>query len=46
MMLPALLTINAPVSTILIKSNLGKYGFLDYHRHTGNSLPYLKEAVK
>ncbi|NHH96018.1 putative protease YdeA [Bacillus sp. MB95] len=24
---------------------LGNYGFLDQHKHTGNSLPYLKEEA-
>ncbi|WP_079478941.1 type 1 glutamine amidotransferase family protein [Halobacillus salinus] len=24
---------------------LGKHGFLDHHKHTANSLPYLKEAA-
>jgi len=37
---------NIPVSAICDATTfLGNYGFLDQNKHTGNSLPYLKEGA-
>ncbi|MEH6930496.1 MULTISPECIES: type 1 glutamine amidotransferase family protein [Priestia] len=37
---------NIPVAAICDATTfLGNYGFLDQNKHTGNSLPYLKEAA-
>ncbi|MCM3540981.1 type 1 glutamine amidotransferase family protein [Priestia endophytica] len=37
---------NIPVAAICDATTfLGNYGFLDHHKHTGNSLPYLKEGA-
>ncbi|MEH7341578.1 glutamine amidotransferase, partial [Priestia megaterium] len=37
---------NIPVAAICdATAFLGNYGFLDQNKHTGNSLPYLKEGA-
>jgi putative intracellular protease/amidase len=37
---------NIPVAAICDATTfLGMHGFLDHHKHTGNSLPYLKEGA-
>jgi putative intracellular protease/amidase len=37
---------NVPVAAICDATTfLGNYGFLEQHKHTGNSLPYLKEGA-